>query len=95
MSASKRGISSDQVAVETAVSRGSQISFIEVLPSTPNASDITAALKPKLRTDAVLARDSSPTYPTVGKALGVTVRQIPSGRTQAWGRITNSRSSMA
>lgn len=77
--AGKRGISAEQVAVETAVSRGSPHSFIEVLPSTPNAGDITMALGPKLRADAVLVTDASPTYLTVGKALGVTVRQIPRG----------------
>ena len=77
--AGKRGISAEQVAVETAVSRGSPHSFIEVLPSTPNAGDITMALGPKLRTDAVLVTDASQTYLTVGKALGVTVRQIPRG----------------
>lgn len=77
--ASKRGISTDQVAVETAVSRGAATSFIQILPTVPNTADVTAALKPRLQADAVLVTDSSSTYLAVGKALGVTVRQIPRG----------------
>lgn len=42
-SASKRGISTEQVTVLTSVSRGSRNSHITVLPSTPTAAAITAA----------------------------------------------------
>lgn len=77
--ASKRGISREQVAVLTAVARGSRNSFITVLPSVPSAATIGAALGPLLKPDAVLVSDSASAYKTAGKALGVVVRQIPRG----------------
>lgn len=77
--ASKRGISTDQVAVLTAVSRGSRDSFMAVLPSVPSAASVGAALKPVLQSDTVLCTDSAGAYAAAGKALGVTVRQIPRG----------------
>lgn len=77
--ASKRGISREQVAVLTAISRGSRNSFIAILPSVPNAANVEAALRPVLRQDAVLVSDSASAYKTAAKALGVVVRQIPRG----------------
>jgi transposase-like protein len=77
--ASKRGISREQVAVLTAISRGSRNSFIAVLPSVPSAALVGAALGPLLRPDTVLCSDSASAYKTAGKALGVVVRQIPRG----------------
>lgn len=76
--ASKRGISREQVAVLTAISRGSRNSFITVLPSVPNAALLEAALGPLLP-DTVLCSDSASAYKTAGKALGIVVRQIPRG----------------
>jgi transposase-like protein len=77
--AGKRAISHEQVAVLTALSRGSRSTFITVLPSVPNAANVGAALGPLLRTDTVLCTDSANAYKTVAKALGVVLRQIPRG----------------
>ena len=52
--ASKRGVSSEQVAVLTAVSRGSRGSHITVLPAVPNGAAIEAALASAMREDSVL-----------------------------------------
>ncbi|MBU9172897.1 IS1595 family transposase [Burkholderia gladioli] len=77
--ASKRGISREQVAVLTAIARGSRNSFIAVLPSVPSAATVGAALGPVLKPDAVLVSDSASAYKTAAKALGIVVRQIPRG----------------
>lgn len=77
--ASKRGISREQVAVLTAIARGSRNSFITVLPSVPSAATIGAALGPVLKPDTVLVSDSASAYKTAAKTLGVVVRQIPRG----------------
>ena len=78
-SASKRGISTGQVAVLTAVSTGFRNSHITVLPSTPTAAAIAAALSPVVKPDTVLCSDSARAYKAAAKAMGVSVRQIPSG----------------
>jgi transposase-like protein len=57
--ASKRGISREQVAVLTAIARGSRNSFIAVLPSVPSAATVGAALGPVLKPDTVLVSDVS------------------------------------
>ncbi len=77
--ASKRGISTEQVAVLTAVSRGSRGSHITVLPSVPTAASIEAALAPVMRPDTVLCSDSASAYKTAAKSMGVVLRQIPRG----------------
>ena len=77
--ASKRGISTEQVAVLTAVSRGSRGSHITVLPSVPTAASIEAALAPVMRPDTVLCSDSASAYKTAAKSMGVILRQIPRG----------------
>ena len=77
--ASKRGISREQVAVLTAIARGSRNSFIAVLPSVPRAATVGAALGPLLKHDTVLLSDSASAYKTAAKALGIVVRQIPRG----------------
>ena len=63
----------------TAVARGSRSSYMAVLPGTPNAPNITAALGSVLAPDAVLVSDSASAYKTAAKTLGVVGRQIPSG----------------
>jgi transposase-like protein len=77
--ASKRGISREQVAVLTAVARGSRDSFMVVLPSVPSAATVGAALGPVLKRDTVLVSDSASAYKTAAKALGIVLRQIPRG----------------
>ena len=77
--AGKRGISKEQVAVLTAVSRGSKGSYIAILPSVPNAASIEAALAPVMRPDTVLCSDSASAYKTAAKSMGVVLRQIPRG----------------
>jgi transposase-like protein len=77
--ASKRGISKEQVAVLTAVSRGSRGSHITVLPSVPSAASIEAALTSVMRPDTVLCSDSASAYKTAAKSMGVLLRQIPRG----------------
>jgi transposase-like protein len=77
--ASKRGISNEQVAVLTAISRGSRSSHITVLPSVPTAASIEAALAPVMRPDTVLCSDSASSYKTAAKSMGVVLRQIPRG----------------
>lgn len=79
MPAGKRGISREQIPVLTAVARGSRSSYMVVLPGTPNAPNITAALGSVLAPDAVLVSDSASAYKTAAKTLGVVGRQIPSG----------------
>lgn len=79
MPAGKRGISREQIPVLTAVARGSRSSYMAVLPGTPNAPNITAALGSVLAPDAVLVSDSASAYKTAAKTLGVVGRQIPSG----------------
>lgn len=76
--AKKRGISTEQVAVLTAITRGSRNSFITVLPSVPNAASVTSALAPIVEPDTVLCSDSA-SDKSAGKALGIMVRQIPRG----------------
>ncbi|VAY89707.1 conserved hypothetical protein [mine drainage metagenome] len=77
--ASKRGISSEQVPVLTAVSRGSRRSHLTVLPGVPKAVDVVAALKPAVERDSVLCADTAGVYKAAGATLGVTLRLIPSG----------------
>ncbi len=77
--ASKRGISAEQVAVLTAVSRGARSSHITVLPSVPTAATIEAALAPVMRPDTVLCSDSASAYKTAAKSMGVVLRQVPRG----------------
>jgi len=77
--AKKRGISTEQVPVFTALARGSSESLIQVLPGVPSASNITAALRPVVRPDTVLCSDSAGSYKTAAKDLGIVVRQIPKG----------------
>ncbi len=77
--ASKRGTSREQVAVLTAIARGSRNSFIAVLPSVPSAATAGAAAGPVLKPDTVLVSDSASACKTATKALGMVVRQIPRG----------------
>lgn len=77
--ASKRGISSEQVPVLTALSRGSRRSHLTVLPGVPKAADVAAALKPAVERDTVLCADTAGVYKAAGATLGVTLRLIPSG----------------
>ena len=78
-SVSKRGISTEQVAVLTAVSRGSRNSYITVLPSTHTAASIVAALASFMEPDTALCSDSAKAYKAAANAMGFSVRQIPSG----------------
>lgn len=77
--ASKRGISSEQVPVVTAISRGSRDSHITVLAAVPTTAAVADALGPALARDVVLCADSGGIYKPMGDRLGITVRQIPSG----------------
>jgi transposase-like protein len=77
--AKKRGLSAEQVPVLTALSRGSKESLIEVLPRPVNATLLESILRPALKRDTVLCTDSASAYKAAGKAMGVLVRQIPSG----------------
>lgn len=77
--ASKRGISTEQKAVLTAVARGSKASFIAPLPAVPSTKTVADALRPVVQKDAVLCSDASSVYTPLPKLLGVTVRQIPRG----------------
>ena len=81
-SVSKRGISTEQVAVLTAVSRGSRNSYTTVLPSTHTAASIAAALAPFMEPDTALCSDSAKAYKTAANAMGFSVRQIPFGSNQ-------------
>ena len=75
----KRGISKEQVAVLTAVARGSRSSHITVLPSVPSAASIEAALASVMRPDTVLCSDSASTYKAAAKSMGIVLRHIPRG----------------
>ena len=77
--AGKRGISREQIPVLTAVSRGSRASYMSVLPGVPSTTSVVAALAPVMSKDLVLCSDSAGLYKPAGKALGVTLRQIPRG----------------
>ena len=77
--AGKRGISSDQVAVLTAVARGASGSHITVLDSVPSASSIAAALAPVMSPDTVLCSDSASAYKAAAKSMNILLRQIPRG----------------
>lgn len=79
MPAGKRGISREQIPVLTAVSRGSRSSHMTVLPGVPTTMSVVAALAPVMSKDLVLCSDSAGLYKPAGKALGVTLRQIPRG----------------
>lgn len=79
MPAGKRGISREQIPVLTAVSRGSRSSHLTVLPGVPTTTSVVAALAPVMSKDLVLCSDSAGLYKPTGKALGVTLRQIPRG----------------
>jgi transposase-like protein len=79
MPAGKRGISREQIPVLTAVSRGSRSSYMTVLPGVPSTTSVVAALAPVMSKDLVLCSDSAGLYKPAGKALGVTLRQIPHG----------------
>jgi transposase-like protein len=77
--AKKRGLSAEQIPVFTASARGSTSCLIEVLRGPASASRITRALRPLIKEDVVLCTDSASAYKTVGKTLGILVRQIPRG----------------
>src|SRR5665213_462223 len=79
MPAGKRGISSEQVPVVTAMSRGSRDSHITVLQSVPTTASVAAALGPALADDIVLCTDAGGIYRPTSALLGITVRQIPAG----------------
>ncbi|WP_166726953.1 IS1595 family transposase [Crenobacter cavernae] len=77
--ARQRGISAEQIPVLTALCRGSRHSFIAVLPPLPNTASVSTALGPLVKPDTVLCADSAGLYKSLGKKLGITVWQIPSG----------------
>jgi transposase-like protein len=77
--AKKRGISSEQIPVLTAVCRGTRSSHITVLPPVPTTKTVAAALRAVVADDTVLCADSATLYRALGKDLGITLRQIPSG----------------
>ncbi|WP_166726914.1 IS1595 family transposase [Crenobacter cavernae] len=79
MPATKRGISAEQIPVLTALCRGSRHSFMAVLPPLPNTASVSTALGPLVKPDTVLCADSAGLYKPLGKKLGITVWQIPSG----------------
>ena len=77
--ASKRGVSTEQKAVLTAVARGSRSSLLAPLPTVPTTKTVADALRPVVQKDTVLCSDSSSVYTTLPKTLGIVLRQIPSG----------------
>ena len=77
--ASKRGVSTEQKAVLTAVARGSRASLIAPLPSVPTRKSVADVLRPVVKKDSVLCSDSSSVYPKLKDDLGIIVRQIPRG----------------
>ncbi|HUX23106.1 MAG TPA: IS1595 family transposase [Burkholderiales bacterium] len=77
--AGRRGVSKEQIPVLTAISRGSRSSHLTVLPGVPTTKAVVAALGPVVTADTVLCSDSAKIYKPAGKALGVTLRQIPTG----------------
>lgn len=79
MPAKKRGLSGEQVPVLTAISRGTRRALMTVLPEPVNAAAIETVLRPVLGVDAVLCSDSASAYKAAAKAMGIHLRQIPSG----------------
>jgi transposase-like protein len=77
--AKKRGLSSEQVPVFTALARGSTQSLVTVLPRPATADALADILRPVLTKDAVLCADSGSACNLAGAKLGVLVRKIPRG----------------
>jgi transposase-like protein len=78
--ATKRGISSEQIPVLTALSRGMRTCHITVLPPVPTTTSIADALDSVVTSDTVLCADSARYNRALGDALGIKVKLIPAGR---------------
>jgi transposase-like protein len=78
--ATKRGISSEQIPVLTALSRGMRTCHITVLPPVPTTTAIADALNPVVTSKTVLCADSARYNRALGETLGIKVKLIPPGK---------------
>jgi transposase-like protein len=78
--ATKRGISSEQIPVLTALSRGMRTCHITVLPPVPTTTTVADALTPVVTSETVLCADSARYNRALGVTLGIEVKLIPAGK---------------
>ena len=76
MPATKRGLSSEQIPVLTAMDRTTK-ALLSIKVKTRQAKHLSPVLAPKLAQDAVLIADGHRAYRTLGKAHKIEVRVVP------------------
>lgn len=79
MSASKRGLSNEQVPVLIARERTSKATLTQILPKR-NAVELSKVLRPVLASDVVVCSDGAKIYKVMGKAYGIAVRSSKQSR---------------
>jgi transposase-like protein len=75
-----RGISNDQICVETAIDRKGNILMGAVCNGRITTKDIVSFFDGKIGKDVTFCTDEHKSYPAIEKVLDVNLKQVPSGK---------------